>query len=76
MSLTGKTRVRVTRWRQKLILQVETVYQPRFGMVRIYEDGTSEECDPDPVYSWRDATVDDIQAIRLELPDLQNEAKA
>jgi len=76
VSLTGKTRVRVTRWRQKLILQVETVYQPSGFMVRVYADGTSEECDLDPIYRWRDATVDDIQAIRLELPDLQNEATA
>lgn len=74
MTLTGKTRVRVTRWRQKLILQVQTVYKPNGVVVSFYTDGTQAQREPDLVYEWHDATVADLQAVRLTLPDLRKSA--
>lgn len=76
MTLTGKTRVRVTRWRQKLILQVQTVRQPGGIIVGFMSDGTQRHREPDPIYEWHDATLADLQAVQLTLPDLQNENAA
>jgi hypothetical protein len=58
--LTGKVRVRVTRWRQHCILQVQTQWPVLRH--RIYIDG-KQEMEPGFDYQWRDATIADLQAI-------------
>ena len=52
MALTGKARVRLTWWKQKLILQVETSYE-----VWVINEGYEDR------FRWRDATFEDVQQL-------------
>jgi hypothetical protein len=56
--LTGEVRVRTTRWRRKLVLQVQEYYT-------VWTDSDTEEGTLKAVerYSWRDAIIEDLQLL-------------
>jgi len=62
MQLSGKTRVRVSNWGHKLILQVQT--QRTQIYIDHYSDGHVGERE-EYKYAWRDATIEDLQEIGI-----------
>ncbi len=60
-TLTGNVRVRMTRWSQKLILQVDRTAQR--GIVVSWRSDGSQSQRPNIEFWWEDATLADLQEL-------------
>lgn len=56
--VTGEVRIRMTRWRRKLVLQVQESYA-----VWTDDDDEPGMMKQEERYLWRDATIEDLQLL-------------